>query len=164
MSGETEASVSGWTTDTLHQHLSQRITDQDRLFSRRMDDADKAIQAALVSAEKARGEAQAANEKRFASVNEFRGQQADLIATFLPRPEYMTAHEALVDRVSALTDRLTALELRLTSRLDLNQGSDTGATGQRAEQRAGQTLSLNVIGAVVAVLVLVIGLYATFHK
>ena len=68
MSGETEASVSGWTTDTLHQHLSQRLADVDRMLSRRMDDADKAIAAALVSAEKAVATAASANEKRFECV------------------------------------------------------------------------------------------------
>ena len=43
---------------------------------------------------------------KFESVNEFRNQQKDIIAGFLPRAEYDGAHKAVVDRVDQL--RLTA--------------------------------------------------------
>ena len=158
MSGETEASVSGWTTDTLREHLTQRIADLDRALSRRMDDADKAIQAALVSAEKAVVKAETASEKRFEGVNEFRKALSDQTATFIPRTEYDTSHDALSARVNANADRMTALELRLTSRLDLGQGSDAGAAGQRGEQR----LNISQVIAAIATLAAVLGfiLYA----
>lgn len=158
MSGETEANISGWTVDTLREHLGQRITDQAAALSRRMDDADKAISAALVSAEKAVVKAEAAAEKRFEGVNEFRRALADQTATFLPRAEYSTAHKALEDRLAVNAERLTALELRLTSRLDLGEGSDRGSAGQRSEQR----LNLSTVIAAVATLAAVLSfiLYA----
>lgn len=156
MSGETEASVSGWTTDTLREHLTQRLADLDRALSRRMDDADKAVTAALVSAEKAVTKAEAASEKRFEGVNEFRKALSDQTATFIPRTEYDTAHEALAARVTANADRMTALELRLTSRLDLGQGADAGAAGQRTDQRLNMSQVIAGIATIVAVVTLVL--------
>lgn len=159
MSGETEEHVSGWTVDTLHVHMAQRMADLDRVLSRRMDDADRAIQAALVSAEKAVDKANDANEKRFEGVNEFRKALADQTATFIPRPEYDTAHDALVARVTANVERMTALELRLTSRMDLGQGSDAGAAVQRTDQRL--TVSQIIAAAAVLVAIVSLILYAT---
>jgi hypothetical protein len=152
MSGETGAVQSGWTVDTLREHLTQRITDVDRMLSRRMDDADKAIQAALVSAEKAVTKAEAASERRFEGVNEFRKALADQTATFLTRAEYDAAHEGLAERVSLNADRVAALELRLTSRLDRGEGSDAGAAGIRTEQRLNMSQVIAAIATLAAVL------------
>ena len=126
MSGETEANISGWTVDTLHQHLSRRMDDLDRALSRRMDDSDKAISAALVSAEKAVTKAESASERRFESVNEFRAALADQTSTLVSRTEYLTAHKGLEDKLAAVSERLGSLELRLTSRLDQGEGADRG--------------------------------------
>jgi hypothetical protein len=158
VSGETEASVSGWTVDTTREHLGQRINDLDRVLSRRMDDADKAIQAALVSAEKAVVKAETAAEKRFEGVNEFRKALSDQTGTFIPRAEFDAAQKALADRVTAGAERMAALELRLTSRLDLGQGADAGAAGQRTDQR----LNISQVIAAIATLAAVLGfiLYA----
>jgi hypothetical protein len=175
VSGETEASVSGWTVDTLREHIDQRtedlrdgirqrITDLDRALSRRMDDADKAIQAALVSAEKAVAKAETASEKRFEGVNEFRSQQQDLITTFMPRAEHEAEIKSLSDRVTANADRVAALELRLTSRLDRGEGSDAGAAGQRGEQRLNIGTLVGVSGTVLAfVAIAVTIIIATRH-
>jgi len=159
VSGETGEVQSGWSVDTLHSHLIQRIDAVDRLLSRRMDDADKAIQAALVSAEKAVTKAETASERRFDSVNEFRQTLADQTATFLPRAEYAAGHSALSERVAGNADRVAALELRLTSRLDRGEGTDLGQAGQRTEQR----LNISQVIAAAAVLVAIISviLYAT---
>ena len=156
MSGETEASVSGWTTDTLREYLIQRIDGQDRALSRRMDDADKAIQAALVSAEKAVTKAETASEKRFEGVNEFRKALSDQTATFIPRAEYETALAALAARVNANAERVGTLELRLTSRLDRGEGSDAGAAGQRTDQRLNMSQVIAGIATLVAVVTLVL--------
>jgi ElaB/YqjD/DUF883 family membrane-anchored ribosome-binding protein len=161
VSGETESNVSGWTTDTLHSHMAQRLNDVDRMLSRRMDDADKAIQAALAAAEKATDKANDANEKRFEGVNEFRRALADQTGTFIPRTEYDAAHSALTDRVDANAERMAALELRLTSRLDRGEGSDAGAAGQRGEAR----LNMSQVIAAIATLAAVISfIYAVVKK
>jgi hypothetical protein len=164
VSGETEANVSGWTVDTLREHLAQRVTDLDLRLSRRMDDADKAIAAALAAAEKATGKAEAASEKRFEGVNEFRRALADQTATFIPRTEYDAAHSALADRVGANADRMAALELRLTSRLDRGEGSDAGAAGQRTDQRLNMSQVIAAIATIVAVVTLILYVVSVVKK
>ena len=161
MSGETEASVSGWTVDTLREYLIQRMTDQDRVLSRRMDDADKAINAALVSAEKAVGKADAATAERFRGVNEFRQALSDQTSTFIPRAEYTASVAALTERVAAQADRLSALELRLTSRLDLGEGADRGTATAHTEQRLNISQVIAALAVAAAVVTLI--LYATKH-
>jgi len=156
VSGETEASVSGWTVDTLREYLIQRITDQDRALSRRMDDADKAIQAALVSAEKAVTKAEGASERRFEGVNEFRKALSDQTGTFIPRAEFDAAHKSLTTQVTANSERMAALELRLTSRLDLGQGADTGTASAHNEQRLNTSQVIAALATLAAVVTLVL--------
>jgi len=163
VSGETEASVSGWTTDTLHQHLSRRMDDLDRALSRRMDDADKAIQAALVSAEKAVGKAEAASERRFEGVNEFRQTLSDQAATFPTRGEVAAQIERVNAEATRNTARLGELELRLTSRLDQGEGADKGASSFRSEHRLDVSTGLTAASVLLGFLVLAIALYSALH-
>ncbi len=160
MSGEPTAPVSGWTVDTLREHLAQRITDQGVRLDQRMNDADKAIQAALGSAETAVSKAEAASEKRFEGINEFRGALADQQRELLPRSEYRAEQKAMSDRIASNADRLAALELRLTSRLDLGQGSAAGAAGTRTERRLDSTVLVQWLGLLVAAGV---ALFAIIH-
>jgi small-conductance mechanosensitive channel len=106
MSGETEKSVSGWTVDTLKELMEQRFID-----------SDKAVQAALLAAKEAVLKAEVATEKRFESVNEFRGQLADQTSNLMPRAEYNAKHQALEDKLVAITDRINKSE-------GATQGSD----------------------------------------
>jgi hypothetical protein len=195
VSGETEASVSGWTTDTLREHLLQKLTDQrdalrqeisdQREFTRqqlgdlrdssrvmtvdlrdsirtqaedhrRMLDeryatqtkaldaafkaAEQAVAVALANAEKATTKAEAAAERRLEGMNEFRGALSDQTKNFLPRAEYVPAHNAISERLDAVNQRMSALELRLTSRLDRGEGEGAGVTRQIAETRESKTL------------------------
>lgn len=127
MSGETEASVSGWTTDTLHTHLTrqldllreaiaaQRTADkeareiafraQDTAMRAALASAEKAVAAALAAQEKSVDVANVANEKRLDSVNEFRGQQADILRVTMPRAEA----EAIIQRATERIQELAAL-------------------------------------------------------
>ena len=95
MSGETEDSVSGWTVDTLHTHMTQQLRDFKMLLDER-----------YVATEKAINKADVASEKRFESVNEFRNQQKDIIGTFVTRAEYVASHKALVEKIDALNNRV----------------------------------------------------------
>jgi hypothetical protein len=80
-----------------------------REIDQRFASADKALKAALTSTEKAIVVAQAANEKRLDSVNEFRQQQADIIARFILRSEYVITQGALSDKVNDLRSQLEAV-------------------------------------------------------
>lgn len=141
MSGETENNISGWTVDTLHSHLDQRLDEQSSHFDRqieslksllqeRYDTQTKALdaafkaqqlamQTAMEAAERAVAKAETAAEKRFDSVNEFRAQLADQATTFLPRAEGEAALARNTERIQELADRFNKSEGR---GLGLNAG------------------------------------------
>lgn len=81
MSGETEADVSGWTVDTLKSYVERILAERDRRYEQR-------FQASEVSVTKA----EAATEKRFESVNEFRAQLKDQQLDFVSRTYYEAQH------------------------------------------------------------------------
>lgn len=92
--------MGSWTFRTLKEHFDQRFTDQD-----------KAVSAALQAAEKAVGKAEAAAEKRFDAVNEFRGMVTDRDQFFVQKAE----HHALEEKVDSLS-----------ARMDRNEGRGSG--------------------------------------
>lgn len=104
--------TSGWTIDTLHQHFTTRLAEKDLRDQQRFEAQSSAIAAALLAAEKAVSKAEAASEKRFEAVNEFRAQLADLVARLLPRIEYDAAHAAVIERINALAARVDKTEGR----------------------------------------------------
>jgi len=77
-----------WTIGTLKEYVDLRFT---------------SVQEAVTKAE-------AATEKRFEGVNEFRSTLADQQRTFVPRSEYEAGHVELSDRVDELRTRLDKME------------------------------------------------------
>jgi methanogenic corrinoid protein MtbC1 len=73
---------------------------------------EESVKTALASADRANTKAEAAADKRFDSVNEFRKTLTDETATFLPRAEYNQASKAMEEKVNELTTRVTAAENR----------------------------------------------------
>lgn len=142
--------------------LDERYATQTKALDAAFKAAEQAVAVALANAEKATAKAELAANARFESVNEFRKALADQTATFLPRPEYDTAHDALAERVTGLTDRLSALELRLTSRLDRGEGSEAGASGQRNETRLNTGTVLAVAGFLLSLVIFTL-LYVAKH-
>ncbi len=101
---------------TLEAALSalDRLTETKFVTHKTMMEAqsDK-VALALYATEKAGDKADAATEKRFDSVNEFRRALSDQSAENLTRREYMAQHEALTDGVAKNTNRLSTLEGRI---------------------------------------------------
>jgi hypothetical protein len=184
--------VDGWTIDTLRAHLAGQIVDLRTMLDERYATQTKSLDAAFVahqaavrtaldSAEKAVTKAEAAAEKRFESVNEFRGQLADQAGHFINRAEtevrlqaimdkvntvegivvravtqdqYAAAHEAL--RQSVDTERLSLADHKAW---DIKLIGDLGAALTGLKNRyAGASVALGVIMTVLIVLVTVVGL------
>lgn len=78
----------------------------------RVNSLELAMQAGLATAKEAVVKAEDATERRFESVNEFRGQLNDQQRSFMPRLEYEQAHNALISRVDELTKRVDDREAR----------------------------------------------------
>jgi chloramphenicol 3-O-phosphotransferase len=93
-----------WTIQTLKEYLDALRADDRR-----------AIDAALASADRANVKAEAANDKRFDSMNEFRGTLNDQAKLLASRVEL----EGLEKTVQGLTDRINKSEGR---GVGLNQG------------------------------------------
>lgn len=98
--------------DLTLQRLFTLIDERDRQYRQRFEDSEKAVNAALVAAKEAVNaalaaakeavtKAETANEKRLDAVNEFRGQQKDILATLMPRAEtdirFQTIENKLAD-------------------------------------------------------------------
>lgn len=78
----------------------------------RFDAQQKAVEAALASADRAVIKAEAASDKRFDSVNEFRQTLSDETKSFITRVEYDNAHKGLEDKVQELSARVSTAESR----------------------------------------------------
>ncbi len=130
---EAEQQISGWTVDTLHEHFQKQLDNIAVLLSERyatqtkaidaafvaqqtamqtaFTAADRAVQAALDAAKEAVAKQDAASEKRFESVNEFRAQLGDQVRTFAPR-------EFVEGQLSAIDKRLQDMMVARQSALD----------------------------------------------
>lgn len=146
--GETAKEPSGFTVDTLQTLVNSVLNERDRRYEQRfiaqeqavklaLDRVDKEFHehlaqvraethAALDAADKAIAKAEAATEKRFESVNEFRAQLSDQTRTFMPRAESIQRHEQTAEKVAALENRHSADVALINSRLDLNTGRGIG--------------------------------------
>jgi hypothetical protein len=118
----------------------------------RADAQDKAVNAALTTTQAAIMKAESATEKRFESVNEFRGSLGDQARTLMPRAESEALHKASADRnesaQNALAERINNLSLRLNS-------MDAGSAGKQI----GWASVVSVIAVITSVAGLVMILF-----
>jgi len=84
-------------------HVADNIAAADSRLQIQIDAASEATERALASAERAVAKAETANEKRFESVNEFRGTLADAQRVLMPRLEAAALLKSLGDKVDLLT-------------------------------------------------------------
>lgn len=121
--GQTAKDESGWSVDTLKEHLEALLSHNDRRYEERyigqkeairdaLAAAEKAVAAALSAAKEAVTKAEQAGEKRFDSVNEFRSTLKDQQATFPTRSEVDQQFKAITDKVDTIQTRLDRSEGR----------------------------------------------------
>lgn len=158
----------------LRFELQRTMTDGDERLREHIQAAVEQLEAALISAEKlevervsvaltrveslrqmiaisdeaqkeAISKAEAANERRFASVNEFREQLNDQAQTFLPRAEFSVQHEAIGERVTKNEQAVTLLREQVVSKAS----GDTVRLDTSTEWRHQQNWSTGTILATV---------------
>lgn len=83
-----------------------RFEQQEKATSVALSAVDKSVQAALLSSEKAVTKAEAAAEKRFDSVNEFRNTLKDQQLLLITRSEADAVLKAMDRRITEITDQL----------------------------------------------------------
>lgn len=98
--------------DALDKRLSQRMDGYTREFHEHILAVVRENQLALNASDKAINKSEAAAEKRFDNVNEFRQSLSDQTATFISRREFEASNKALNDKVGLVTDRVNTGEGR----------------------------------------------------
>jgi hypothetical protein len=162
VAGATAHDQSAWTPDLVLTHVLALLGSSDRRHEQRFTDQDKAVQAALVAQEKAVSaaldaaqravlKAEVAAERRFESVNEFRGQLADQAATLLPRTEADA-------RFAALTEKFDGLYMALGEKIDANTRYIDRAGGKTTGLDAAWGYVIGAAGLVGAVVAIVFAL------
>ena len=99
----------GWSVDTALQHVLSLMGANDHRYEQRFLDQEKAVMLAMAAAKEAVAKAEAASEKRFDSVNEFRATLGDQQRNLMPRAESDRAFEALGEKIVALEKQLDGL-------------------------------------------------------
>lgn len=93
-----------------------RITDAKFVTFRALIDSQaEKVALALAASDKAVSKAEVTTEKRFESVNEFRGQLDDQAKTFISRVEFNALRDGQIERIN-----------EIVSRLDRNEGRGAG--------------------------------------
>lgn len=88
------------------------MQERERANGQRFDAQEKAVAAALAAAKEAVVKAEAAAEKRFDSVNEFRNTLKDQQQTLLPRTEATVQFRIMQERLDSIEGRLTLIQGR----------------------------------------------------
>lgn len=85
----------------------------DKEFHEHIIQVREETNAALTAADRAITKSEAASEKRFESVNEFRGQLSDQSKTFISRVESISRHERTSEQIEALSVSLNEFRNRI---------------------------------------------------
>ena len=120
----------------LKQLVNQRFDDQDKAVSAALAAVAASSAAAVASSKEAVTKADAATEKRFDAVNEFRNTLKDQQTLFIQRIE-------ADQRFSQITERVASLQ----ARLDKAEGSGSGASALWQYIIAAIGVALGVFGA-----------------
>jgi hypothetical protein len=91
-------------------NIQTLIDANDKGYNQRFENVIQATQAALAAADRAVNKAEAAAEKRFEGVNEFRETLADQQRNLMPRAEVELQNKAINNQLSELKVRVASIE------------------------------------------------------
>ncbi|MBN2118518.1 MAG: hypothetical protein JW730_18235 [Anaerolineales bacterium] len=101
-----------WTIEALLEHFSRMQEMYAEGFDSKLQALREYSMSALQAADRAVTKAEAANEKRFESVNEFRAALSDQQRSFIPRSEFQVVMEGHAKLLAALAERINTQEGR----------------------------------------------------
>jgi hypothetical protein len=133
--------------------LAKLADERDRRYEERFRAMDEKTSLALTASEKAVSKAETATEKRFDSVNEFRGSLKDQAATLLPREEADAKFKAIESKIDEMKKEIVGLrEFR------------SGGIGKELQKEAGTHSFFAVFAAIGTVISLIIAVAAFFSR
>lgn len=117
-------------TNANDRNVNQRIDNVVQTIKEGLEAANKQNALALAASDRATSKAEAAAEKRFEGVNEFRGTLADQQRTLMPRLEYEVQHKALDEKLGSinksLNDKIDGLNVTTISKQSKDLGQREG--------------------------------------
>lgn len=93
---------------SLREYVDQRFAALDTAVAAALAAQEKAVTAALAAADRAVAKAEGASERRFESINEFRGALSDSARLLMPRAEAEQMSRALTEKIDELTKRVNS--------------------------------------------------------
>lgn len=155
----------GWTNSTLYLHFKRVIEESDLRHEQRFQAQEKALAAGFAAAEKAVTKAESSAEKRFDSVNEFRGTLSDQVATFVPRREIEQMFKSIADTIEQMlkgvAEKSAGADLRLSKVEDWK--SEMGGATKHGEKSGA--MAMWVVGTLLNAALLVGTIIVTLiHK
>ncbi|HSZ38457.1 MAG TPA: hypothetical protein VK817_00720 [Trebonia sp.] len=152
MSGETEASGSGWTIDTLHSHLAALreadaalAVERDRRYAEVKAAEEKALKVKEKADEVALGLQRDNQVYKDEKANELREQISSERGRYVTREELASAVRELQALIKPLADYTAS-----------DAGRNMGAAGYRTERRLDIGQVVSVVAVIVAVLSVVL--------
>jgi hypothetical protein len=137
------------TTDALLEKIANLRTlmdERDRRYEERFRATDEKTSLALTSSKEAVAKAETATEKRFDSVNEFRKTLADQAAGFMPRQEYISNHQAIIDKIDTFKEGFNKEITDLRESRSQSAGKSAGFNASWAVAISLAFLGLTVVG------------------
>ena len=126
----TAKGTTNWSVETLYVHFTTLLQEQKEHYEdllaaaeaknqQQFRDAKEAIQIAQIASQSAINKSEANDSKWRDNSNEWRQAMDDREVKFMPRMEYSSAHQSLIDRISMLENRVTKYE---STGMGLKQG------------------------------------------
>jgi hypothetical protein len=144
----------GWTLEAFTDHVGKQMAELDLRYQQRFEAQEKAIAAALAAAERAVLKAEAASERRFESVNEFRSVLTAQSATLATKEEVGLAIKALIDKIDGPSGVARLLDSYMSR--DTGRHEETGAA--KTQRNQSMTISVAVGVGVLAAAISIISM------
>lgn len=133
-----------------------KVTDAKFVTYRTLIDSQaEKVALALAASDKAVSKAEAANEKRFEGINEFRGQLQLASQSLMPRSEATQLAGALSERMDASIKGIETVLTDLKSRLDRQEGKSGGYSSGAGALVAGIGVIATLITIVTGIILVV---------
>jgi len=122
------------------------MDERDTRYEQRFKAMDEKTGLALTSSKEAVTKAEIATEKRFDSVNEFRKTLADQASGFMPRQEYVSNHQSLVDKIEAIKESFNKEITGLRESRSQSEGRSSGFSASWGIAISISLLAMALIG------------------
>jgi hypothetical protein len=138
VSGETRNAVSGWSVDTLREHILALIDEHDTRYEQRFGAliesqrmAKEAVATALLAQERQVAKAEEINDRRFETFTTARRATDEMTRQMMPRIEAEARGHALDEKIAEINARIDRTEGR-SGGLSAGWGYLVGAIGAAA--------------------------------